>query len=208
MPAALTYDSLVSDLRSYAERPNDERLLEQAPRLIMMAENRIATDLRILGTQLVVESTLPSNTLAKPAYWRRTESIALTHPTTNERVPVLRRSYEFCRAYEGAAARPRYYADYNFDNFLFSPTPDVEYELELVYVGRLPPLSDANQTNWFTANAPQLILNAALLEMEIWLKNFRNAETRKSEYATSLAAFKTEESARVFDRSGIVISPT
>ena len=46
MSAVLTYDSLVEQIPGYCERPNDAALIAQLPMLIMLAENRIATDMK------------------------------------------------------------------------------------------------------------------------------------------------------------------
>lgn len=204
-PANLTYDSLVTDLASYAERKvNETALAEQTPRLIMLAENRIATSLRILGFRSVVENNFSANNpvVAKPAYWRRTEELNLT--SGGQRAPIFLRTYGFCRKFWPDATQtgvPRYYADYDFDNFFFAPTPASALEFELSYIARLQPLSSSDQENWMTANAPQLLLNACLLELEIWLKNFRNVDARQKIYEDAVNAFKTEDGTRVFDNS-------
>lgn len=204
-PANMNYDTLVSDIQSYTERTNDANLVTQIPRLIMMAENRIATDARILGTREVAQSTFSAGNaiVAKPAYWRRTESFNYTDPT-NGRTQILPRTLEFCRDYwpnPATTGAPRYYADYDFDNFLIVGTPAGAYAFELVYISRLPPLSSSTETNWLTANAPQLLLSACLLEAEIWLKNTSRIALREAAYQEALAGFKSEDASRVVDRN-------
>lgn len=204
-PANMTYTSLVSDVKTYLERPNDANLAAQLPRLVMLAENRIATDARILGTRRVAEGAFEvgNPVLAKPAYWRTTTSLNCTL-ADGSRSPIFLRSYEFCREYwpnDSSQGTPRYYADYNFDNFFLAPSPNAALAFELLYIARLEPLSDANATNWLTANAPQMMLAATLLEAELWLKNFRNLPTRQEAYNNALSAFKTEDSLRSVDRS-------
>lgn len=204
-PANMTYTSLCSDVRSYCEQPNNEQLDEQLPRLVMMAENRIATDARILGTTLVVLGNFTANnpTFAKPAQWRKNVSMRYVDADGKKRDLFLR-TYEFCRQFwpgSNSTPTPRYYADYNFGNMLVAGTPDDDYQFELTYVARLEPLSDANQVNWYATNAPQLLLNATLLETEIWLKNQSRVPQREAAYTTSLNAFKVEDGARAYDRS-------
>lgn len=55
-------------------------------------------------------------------------------------------------------------------NLIFGPFPDAAYTVKGVYYARLPQLSAANLTNWFTANAPDLLLYGALLEAAPYLK--------------------------------------
>lgn len=207
-PASLTYDSLTSDVISYNERADEATLAAQLPRLIMLAENRIATELRILGTQEVVSGTLSAGdpVLPKPAYWRRTNSVNFT-TALGRRAQLKLRTYEFCRVFWPDPSQqdvPRYYADYDFDNLFIAPTPNAALAFELLYVARLEPLSTAAQTNWLTSNAPQLLLAATLLETELWLKNFRNVDARKAEYGSAIAGFKSEDGARAFDRNIVV----
>lgn len=204
-PANMTYGSLLDDVRSYVERPNDTNLDNQLPRLVMLAENRLATDLKILGVQAVAASAFEPNNgvVQKPAQWRRNVSMRYVNEA-GKTVELLLRTYEFCRQFwpgTNSTPNPRYYADYNFNNLLVAGTPSIGFAFELIYVARLEPLSDASQVNWYTTNAPQLLLNATLLETEIWLKNQSRVSQRAEFYGQSLAAFNSEDGARVLDRS-------
>ena len=68
MTAAMTYDSLVQDLKDYCER-TDEPFVNQIPRFIMMAENRIASETKPLGFLRTVTGDLNGNVLVKPTRW-------------------------------------------------------------------------------------------------------------------------------------------
>lgn len=212
MPANMDYNSLSSDIRSYMERPDDDALLTQIPRLVMMAENRLATDTKILGTQKVVTATLTPGdpTLPKPSYWRNTVSFNVTVPGTGlgtGRKDLLLRTYEFCRTYwpdPTLTGVPRYYSDYNYANFFLVPTPTLALPMELVHYVRLDPLSPSNTNNWFTDNAPQLLLLACLVETQLWLKNLQQATYWEGRYNTSLSAFMGEDAKRSIDRNEAV----
>lgn len=205
MPAAMTYDSLIDDAKTYSERPNDAALNAQLPRLLMLAENRIAADYRALDSQLVVNSalTLGSPTLAKPAYWRRTVSMHIRLPN-GERVELYLRQYEYARNFwpnPMLTGQPRFYAEYNAQNFFIVPTPQLAYPLELIYNARLQPLDATNQTNWFTANSPQLLFYAIMIEVSTFLKNWDKVATWGEKYGEALASLKTEDKSRDVDRS-------
>ena len=81
MPASMTFTSLQSDIRNYLERggATDPIVYEQIPRLITLAERRIARELKIQGFQTVVNTTLQSGVAVypKPDRWRDTISINL-----------------------------------------------------------------------------------------------------------------------------------
>jgi hypothetical protein len=210
MPAAvLTYSELVSQIRLYCERPNDTALLTQIPFLVMLAESKLAAAFKTLGIQTAMGSTMTQGapTIAKPSYWRDNVSFRITDPTTGEQKPLLLRSYEFCRAFWPIVTVqdvPRYYADYNYENFLIVPTPAANYVFEILYHPRLMPLSDASQVNWFTENAPQLLIYGCMVEAQTWLKNVDKAAMWKGFYDDALAALNTEENARLADREAVV----
>jgi hypothetical protein len=88
---AMTYSSLVSDISLYTER-TDAPFTDQVPSFIMMAENRLASEIKPLGFLRAVSGNLNGNTLHKPARWRRTKSFAIT--VSGQRQYVFDRSYE------------------------------------------------------------------------------------------------------------------
>lgn len=210
MPAAsMTYTELVAQIKAYCERPNDAALAAQIPMLILIAENKLAAAVKNLGIQQVAVSNLVAGTtsFAKPAYWRDSVSFRLYTPITGKQLPVFLRSYEFCRAYwpiSSQLATPKYYADYNYENFLVAPTPDLAYLFELLYHPRLTPLSDEAQVNWFTENAPQLLLYGCMVEAQTWLKNFDKVATWSGLYDGAIAALAAEDNARLADRDTVV----
>jgi hypothetical protein len=131
MPQAMTFTSLKDDVRSYLERgasaATDPLVYAQIPKLINLAERRIARDLKVQGFQTVVSSTMQANVavLPKPDRWRETISINIGTGATNDvRTEVFGRSYEYCRAYwpnQTETETPVFYADYDYRHWLFAP---------------------------------------------------------------------------------------
>ena len=127
----MTFTSLQSDVRAYLERGSitDETVYEQLPGLINMAERRLSREVKITGTIAVVNSTMVigQSVYAKPDRWRETVSIAIGKGTGYNTFEVLSpRAYEFIREVwpdPTQTAVPRYYADYNYSNWLFAPSP-------------------------------------------------------------------------------------
>lgn len=204
MAEALTYNSLVNDVKIYLERTNDTALADQIPRFIMLAENRLASELKVLGEQTPVTGSLTANssTLPKPSHWRAMTSLNIT--TSTGRKAVLPRSYEYCSLYwpdRTATGEPRFYADYDYDNILIVPTPSSAYSFEMMYYARVSPLDMATQTNWFTVNAPQLLLYASMLEAHTFLKNWDQVDTWQKLYDRAMAAITHEDKSHSTDRS-------
>jgi len=210
MSAALTYNEIVSQVPGYCERQNDAALIAQLPVLIMLAENRIATDMKQQGFQSVVKGTFTIGSVGaivqKPAFWRETISFNYRDPVTGWK-PIKIRALEYVKNFwplQGQTNPPRFYADYNFQNFLVAPSPDVGYEFELAYYARLEPLGETNQTNWLTLNAPQCLLYACILEAQLWLKNTAKSTEWEGHYTSAKAGLMQETAERMADRSEVV----
>jgi len=206
---AMTYTSLLSDIQTYADR-DDTPFVSQIPRFIMLAENKIASQVRGLGFTKVVTGTLTAteSVLTKPARWRETISFNIGTGTSNAQRTFLKlRTYEFCRQYwpnSELTDQPIYYADYNYENLLLVPTPDAAYPFEFIYHERPLPLSTDNETNWTTEYAPQLLLYGALVEAAPFLKNFEILPMWQALYNEAASAIMKEDMANVTDKTGRV----
>lgn len=200
----MTWTSLQEDVLSYCERKEDEDVIAQIPRCIMLAENRLASEIRGLGFLRIARGTMQSGNpvIEKPENWRESSSFHLLYGTKH--ITVFKRTYEYCRAYcEDTAIKrtPRYYSDYDFSHFFLVPSPDKDYDFELSYFERPAPLGAENETNWTTMNAPQLLLYATLIEAQVYLKNDQRAETFKGMYIQAAQAVLEESRRRELDRS-------
>jgi hypothetical protein len=208
MATSLTFDSLVKDIQQFLERGTsvDPTVFEQIPRRINLAERDIARALKIQGFINVVTGVMAAGTSVyqKPDRWRDTVSINFGVGTAQVRTPLFPRSYEYCRMYwpdEDLTTQPQFYADYDFYNFLFSPTPDAAYPFELLYY-QLPPLLDAgNQTNWTTDLAPNALLHGTLVQMSGFLKNDQRIPVWQAAYDRDLGLLNGEDIQKIIDRS-------
>lgn len=205
MAANMTYDSLVSDVLIYSERVDDAALTAQIPRLLMLAENRIATDMKTEGAEMVVAGALElgNPVLVKPAYWRDTVSFQVTR-LDGSRYNLLPRAYEYCTGFWPDRAQveaPRFYADYEFNHFFICPTPSAAFEFELKYRALRTPLDAETQTNWLTLNAPQLLFYALMLEVQTFLKNDEKITTWGNLYRDSVGNLGKEDTSRAKDNA-------
>lgn len=207
----MTFSELQTDIQNYLERGAsaavDPIVYQQIPRLITLAERRISADLKIEGFIVAVTAMLQTgvSVYPKPDRWRKTISMNFGTGVGNlTRTPIFARSYEYIRNYwpdESATDTPKFYADYNYNNWLIGPTPDADYPIEILYYELPALLSDANQTNWLTEYAPQLILYGSLLEATPFLKNDERISTWQGFYDRSLNAINREDIQRITDRA-------
>ena len=126
MATAMTYTSLLNDLRNYLERgatlATDPSVYLQLPSLIGLAERRLARELKVQGTVNVVNSTMIQGqaTYPKPDRWRETVSMRVgTGAGYNTTQEIFPRAYEYMRQYwpnQTLTGTPRFYADYDYQN--------------------------------------------------------------------------------------------
>lgn len=202
----MTYDSLTSTVLQYLER-SDPAVVAAIPTFITLCEFEIAQEIKTLGQLTVANSTVTINepTLAKPARWRKTVSMSVNNGTTME--PVLLRKFEYLKNYWPTVTEtglPKYYADTDYEHWYLAPTPSQAYTFEVLYYERIAPLSSTNQTNWLTQYAPNAMLYGTLLQAMPFLKNDARAIFQQK-YTEAITALKTEDVARVGDRSAIAV---
>jgi hypothetical protein len=200
----MTYSSLLEDVRRYLERgftaESDQIVYEQLPRLITLGERRISRELKIQGFIRAVTTPLQAGvaTYRKPDRWRDTVSMTLNG------APIFARSYEYCRNYwpdEAQTATPQFYADYDYNHWLITPTPNADSTLEVMYYEQPRFLGEDFQTNWLTEYAPDLLLYATLLEATPFLKKDERIGTWQQLYDRAAQAINGEDLKKIMDRS-------
>lgn len=208
MAESLTFDSLQTDLRQYLERGTvvDPTVFDQLPRLINLAERQLANSLKLLGFVKAVTDTMTvgQSVIAKPDRWRDTISINFGVGPTQKRTQLFLRSYEYCRRYwpdEDLTEQPKFYADYDYFNWLMVPSADFAYPFEVNY-WQLPPLLDnSNQTNWTTDFAPNALLHGSLLQATPFLKNDERIDVWQNIYDRDVAILEAQDVKRIIDRN-------
>lgn len=204
MATTQTYNSLLADTRRYLERgftaESDPQVYEQLPRLVNYAERRLARELKVLGFVRAVNTTLQPNvaTYRKPDRWRDTISITVA------KAPVFARSYEYLRGYwpdESQTGAVEFYADYDYNHWLFAPTPVATQQAEILYYEQPQFLDENNQTNWLTEYAPNALQYATLLEASPFLKDDARIPVWQAAYDRAAQALNGEDLGRIMDRN-------
>jgi hypothetical protein len=206
MAYSMTFSSLLEDLRRYLERgfteQSDPIVFDQLPRLVALAERRIATELKLQGFIRAMNFTLPAGVavIKKPDRWRDTISV-----TANGR-PIFTRSYDYLRSYwpdESQTGEVQFYADYDYSHWLFAGTPAVDTPMEVLYYELPQPLDNDSQQNWLTDYAPNLILYASLLEATPFLKNDERVQMWQAMYDRAAQSAAGQDVQRIIDRSAV-----
>jgi len=201
----LTYNSLIADVLGYLNR-DDAATTAAIPLFISNAEQRICREAPTIGTEsYVVGEFIAGNPVyAKPGRWRATLAINFGSGATYDfRNQLYLRDYDTVRNYwpdDTVQGFPKFYADYGYSNLLIAPTPNDNYPFELCYLELPEQLSAANQTNWLTNYAPDVLLYATLLETGSYLKDDERIPMWESYYGRAIASLKNQNHSRLLDR--------
>ena len=203
----MTYDSLVENIQSYLER-TDTATLQKIPLFIMLAEQVMASQLKILGNLIVNEGTMTIGQpiIDKPVRWHKTVSMKVS--VGGQYQPVYLRKYEYVKNYwpnATSTGTPQFYSDYDYTHWYVGPTPDQAYAFEIIYYERVQPLDSTNQTNWFTTYAPQALLFGSLLQAQPFLKNDARTGFFQQQYDLIMSTLMTEDKLRIADRQAIAV---
>lgn len=200
----MTYDSLVADVQNYMER-DDPQFVAQIPSLIYLAEQSLAAEIKTLQQLTVVEVTVLTGQfiLQKPALWKKTISVKANGQ------PIVKRTQDYLAQFtsESSTGTVQYYAEYDYDNFMLSPTPSANTSIELTYYGLVQPLNTDNQQNLITREIPQALLFGTLLQAQGYLKAIDKLAVWKQYYTDAISAIKNEDKLRSIDRNTVAMEP-
>lgn len=203
---AMTYASLVSEVTSYLNNTN-AATVARIPDFIYQAQQKLAMACKTVGIENYVVSKFITGTSVyqKPAGWRRSLSINFgTGVNNNVRNVLFERKYDYLRVYwpdSTVVNLPKFYSDYGYSNFLVAPTPDDDYPFEFSYLELPQPITENIQTNWWTNYAPQVLLNAVLLEAMYFLQDDERIQVFKAVYDEGVQLINDQDTQRLLDRS-------
>jgi hypothetical protein len=162
-----TFTQLSTSVSNWLHRADLTAVVED---FIMAGEWKINRLLRIRAMEADLSVAISSGVAALPSDYVQLKYAYIdgtpTQPLQRKTAQWIGENYPT----RSSSGKPLYIGRQG-SNFVFGPYPDSAYTVAGVYYTRLDPLSGANETNWFTANAPDLLLYAALCEAAPYLKN-------------------------------------
>jgi len=199
MVLSYTFDSLKTDIMNWTENDSAE-FQAVLGTIIGLAELRIVRDSDLDVFRKYARSFFgPSDRfLSKPD-----DMVIDRHmevEINGSKYALARKDTSFLNMYWPDATQmgtPRFYSDWDEDNFVIVPTPADSYVVELAYTYRPEGLSDATPTTWLSLNAPDILLFACMVEAT----RFEKGEAQevagwKDAYAEALARLNREEMGR------------
>jgi hypothetical protein len=195
---------LIQQIQSYCQR-YDADFVAQIPAFITYGVTQISKDLEILGAVQVIEGVFtPDNPVfTKPTLWLNNVRFSVFSGENNSETFVTNRSYPTAVEYQNEANQtglPQYYADWDAEHWLISPTPDQAYRYQVSYFRQFLPLDPTEQTNWLTQNDPISLLLACLVQASIWTGNADMLAMVQQQYITSIGSLIARDKSRMTDQ--------
>lgn len=175
---SFTYGELKQALQDYTE--NDETtFVNNLPLFIRLAEERIlkSVQLNLFQKNQFGNMTSGNEYLAAPSDFLSPFSLSID--VDGDKEFLLFKDLDFVQSYTPDATttgQPRYYAQFDVDNFIIAPTPDASYTVDIHYLYRPASLTSGadSGTSWLSENAEITLLYGALIEAYTFMKGDPN----------------------------------
>jgi len=210
---SFTYATLKTAIQNYTE--NDETTFtNNLAVFIKNAEERVLKNAHLsLFRKNATGSMASSNQyLACPSDFLAPFSLSYTSSSVKSFLEF--KDVNFIQTFNpnsGTTGSPRYYAQFDVDNFILAPTPDSSYTSELHYFYRPASLTagDDDGTTWLSTNASQGLLYGCLIEAYTYMKGepdlMQQYEKRFTEAMVALKLLGESREATDEYRTGQVI---
>jgi|TARA_R110000823_G_scaffold200038_1_gene331053 hypothetical protein len=212
---SFTYAELKTAIQNYTE--NDETTFtSNLDIFIKNVEERILKNSELSLFRKNVSGGMSSSNqyLAAPSDFMAPFSLSFTSSSVKSFLDF--KDVNFVQTFNpnsSTTGSPRYYAQFDVDNFILAPTPDSSYTTELHYFYRPASLTAgaSDGTTWLSINATQALLYGSLIEAYTFMKGepdlMQEYEKRFSE--AMIGVKMLGESKEVTDqyRDGMVVRP-
>jgi len=174
----MTYGELKQAIQDYTE--NDETsFVNNLPLFIRLAEERILKNvqLNLFQKHQSVNMTSGNEYLAVPSDFLAPFSLSISADGNTEF--LLFKDLGFVQSYNPdptTTGQPKYYAQFDVDNFILAPTPDANYTVDIHYLYRPASLTAGadSGTSWLSENSEITLLYGSLIEAYTYMKGEMN----------------------------------
>ena len=171
---SFTYDQLKQAIQDYTEN-SETSFVANLPLFIRASEERILKNVQL---DLFRRNQTAALTQANPYLNCPSDFLApfsLSYTLNNEKTFVEFKDVSFVQTYSPNATTqglPKYYAQFDVDNFLVGPTPNANLDVELHYLYRPTSITAGagSGTTWISLNGELALLYGSLVEAYIFMK--------------------------------------
>jgi hypothetical protein len=199
-----TYATLITAVTEYLARDQDATLIARIPTFVQLAEakfNRVLLhpQMETRSITTVDTSTTAPEFISLPSDFQSMRRVRLSGVTGKPRLSFMTQTqlddYRF--SIDNVTGQPIYFAIMGTEMELV-PTPNENFELEMVYRGNIPALA-SNSTNWLLTIAPDLYLYGTLLETAPYIKEDSRIAVWGSAFTTVLDQLNIHGGRQSFD---------
>lgn len=195
-----TYSGLKDSIAAFLHRTD---LTSTIPDLVVLAEERIARDLRLRSQ--VVAATLATTAGAQaanlPSGWLEFENVTLTGNPDTQLTYVNIQHLDTKYPGNSYTGQPVVYS-IEGSQILFGPTPDSVYSVPVLYYKRFDPLA-TTPTNWLLSNHPSIYLFATLAEAAPYTIDDNRATMWEAKYAKAVQDLQDSDTSGQFSGSAL-----
>lgn len=174
----MTYGELKTAIQDYTE--NDETtFVNNLPLFIRLAEERILKSVQLNLFQKNQAGTMTNGNqyLAAPSDFLAPFSLSIDVSGAAEF--LLFKDLDFVQTYTPdptTTGQPKYYAQFDVDNFILAPTPNANFTVDIHYLYRPASLTAGadSGTSWLSTNAEIALLYGSLVEAYTYMKGDMN----------------------------------
>ena len=171
---SFTLAQLKTAIQDYTDN-SETTFVNHLSDFIKAAEERIFknVDLEIFRKNVTSSLTSSDKFLTIPTDYLASFSLQIT--TAGSEDFLLQKDVNFLQeAFNGSASTgvPRFYAQFDANNFIVAPTPNSNYTIELHYYYRPTSLTAGSDsgTTWLSTNAPFALLFGSLVDAYLFMK--------------------------------------
>ena len=210
---SFTYAELKTAIQDYTEN-TETTFVNNLDVFIKNTEERILkiAQLEVFRKNQTGNLTLGNQYLALPSDYLAPFSLSFTSNGNKEF--VLFKDVNFVQSFNpnnSSTGAPRYYAQFDIENFILGPTPDAAYDVELHYFYRPASLTSGSDsgTTWLSTNASVALLYGSLIEAYTFMKGeadlVQNYTQRFTEALSRVKNFGESQEVTDAYRTGLIL---
>ena len=210
---SFTYAELKTAIQDYTEN-TETTFVNNLDVFIKNTEERILkiAQLEVFRKNQTGNMALGNQYLALPSDYLAPFSLSFTSNGNKEF--VLFKDVNFVQSFNpnnSSTGAPRYYAQFDIENFILGPTPDAAYDVELHYFYRPASLTSVGDsgTTWLSTNASVALLYGSLIEAYTFMKGeadlVQNYTQRFTEALSRVKNFGESQEVTDAYRTGLIL---
>lgn len=170
---SFTYEQLKDAVKNYTEY-TETTFVANIPLFIRLSEERILKTAQLSLFRRNSTAQVSGRFLKSPSDFLAPFSLSLS-PSDGDRLFLDFKDPSFLQMFTPKSSTtgvPRYYCQFDYENFMLAPAPATVHTAELHYFYRPPSITQGtdSETTWLSVNAEMALLYGALIEAYIYMK--------------------------------------